>query len=408
MVSGESDSTRQPHPRPGMGIFILLGLALLSAAGPLGMDMFMPSLPQIAVDYSTTAPMAQLGITFFMLGMGLGQVFIGPLSDERGRRKLLISGMIVAVAASIVCAVAPTIEVFIAGRLLQGTAGGVGVVLARAIVGDRVSGARAAKAYAVMMTVVGVAPVIAPLIGAAVAGVFHWRAVFWLLVIIAVAQLLVALRLPESLPPDQRAGTGVAGTFRNMGGLLTVRPFAANLVVFGLGFGAMFSFISGSSVVLQQQLGLSAGMYSVVFAINASALIVTNIIGGRLAGRVSSQRLQAVGVTLVALGALSLEIVTLTDPVVVPVVASTFVLTSGTALCMVHSTAIAQGMATGRQGAASALLGASQFAVGSLVSPLVAVGDNKLASMAIVMAVCAAGAVVGKLVSFTSRSASAD
>ncbi|WP_276784510.1 MFS transporter, partial [Corynebacterium falsenii] len=224
----------------------------------------MPSLPQIAVDYSTRAPMAQLGITFFMLGMGLGQVLIGPLSDERGRRKLLISGMILAVAASIVCAVAPTIEVFIAGRLLQGTAGGVGVVLARAIVGDRVSGARAAKAYAVMMTVVGVAPVIAPLIGAAVAGVFHWRAVFWLLVIIAVAQLLVALRLPESLPPDQRAGTGVAGTFRNMGGLLTVRPFVANLVVFGLGFGAMFSFISGSSVVLQQQLGLSAGMYSVV------------------------------------------------------------------------------------------------------------------------------------------------
>ncbi|HIW95778.1 MAG TPA: multidrug effflux MFS transporter [Candidatus Corynebacterium gallistercoris] len=381
----------------GLSLATLLGLALLAAAGPLGMDMFLPSLPEITREFETTAPTTQLGITSFMVGMGLGQLIIGPMSDRLGRKKLLIGGAVVGLGASLVCATAPTVGVWIIARGFQGAAGGTGVVLARAMVADRSEGTQAAKAYSLMMTIVGVAPVLAPLIGAAVAGMSGWRGVFWLLVAIAIAQLAVAVWLPESHPEDQRTAGGPATTIRAMGSLLRMPAFVGHAMVFGLGFGAMFAFIAGSSVVLQEQLGLSAAAYSVMFAMNASALILTNVAGARLVNRFRPQALQRAGVILVSSGAAALVVVTFAVPAAPAVVACTFVLTSGTALCMVHSTALAQGLAHGKQGAASALLGAVQFAVGGSVSPAVALGENTLLTMAIVMAVCAAGAVAGRL-----------
>lgn len=412
-----SAQTTRAAQKIGLTGLVLAGLALLAAGGPLGTDMFLPSVPDITRALGTADASTQLAIAAFMLGMGVGQVILGPLSDATGRKKLLVGGMVLGIFASILCAVAPTIAVLIAARFLQGIAGGSGVVLARAIISDRASGEEAARGYAVMMTIICVAPVLAPLIGSVIAEVFDWRAIFWTLAIIAVAQVVVALSLPESLPPEARSTQGPVRTYGNMVTLLRSRVFAGYTLSFAFGCGTMFSFISASSVMYQEQLGLEPMVFSVMFAINAAALIVTNLVNVRFVGRFGPRKLQTTGVVFLVVGA-GLSVATALfglpvysgDGVVVPswfvvlVAAGTFIATCGSGLCMSNSTALGQSFAPRSAGAASAVLGAAQYLVAGTVSPLVAVGSNNLLTMAVMMLGCSLLALLGVVLSSPAHS----
>jgi DHA1 family bicyclomycin/chloramphenicol resistance-like MFS transporter len=389
--------------RPGknpLPLAMLAGIALLSTAGPFGTDMYLPSLPEITGDLGTSDSLTQLTITGFMVGMALGQLVTGPLSDRTGRHRMLAGATVVWLVASVVCALVPNIALFIVIRFFQGAAGGTCVMLGRSMIADRASGAVAAKALSTMMIFTAVAPILAPVIGGAVAGIGSWRTVFWVLAVVGAVELVVALALPETLPRERRATGSALLVYRRMGGLLRIPAFVGHLVAFGVGFGVFFSFVSGSSFVMQEQLGLSSTAFSLVFAGNAVALVVTNTVNARIVVRLGPAVLQRTGHILLATGAVALLVVALVAPSLPAVVVCTFIATVGNALNMGNTTALAMDLAKGRSGAGSALLGAGQFLAAGIVAPLVGLGEDGLLSMATVMTACAviaaAGGVVGR------------
>lgn len=377
---------------------MLLGIALLSTAGPFGTDMYLPSLPEIGRDLAVGDSSVQLTITGFMVGMALGQLVMGPLSDRVGRHRMLATATVVWLVASVVCALVPGVGLFIVARFFQGAAGGTCVMLGRSMISDRTSGAGAARALSTMMVFTAVAPILAPVVGDAVAGLGSWRTVFWVLAVVGAVEFVVALALPETLPAERRATGSLGEVYRRMGGLLRIPAFLGHLVAFAIGFGAFFSFISGSSFVLQEQLGLSSQVFSFVFAGNAVALVVTNLVNAQVVERFGPATMQRTGQTLLVIGAVALLIVALTAPSVPAMVVCTAVVTVGTALNMGNTTALAMDLAQGRSGAGSALLGAGQFLMAGVVSPLVGLGGDGLLTMAVVMTVCAGVAGVAGLV----------
>ncbi|MDN6662067.1 MAG: Bcr/CflA family efflux MFS transporter [Corynebacterium variabile] len=379
---------------------MLLGIALLSTAGPFGTDMYLPSLPEISDEFGVADSVTQLTITGFMVGMALGQLVMGPLSDRVGRHRMLITASVVWLVASVACALAPGIGLFTVARFFQGAAGGTCVMLGRSMIADRASGAAAAKALSTMMVFTAVAPILAPVVGGAVAGVAGWHSVFWVLAAVGVLELFVAVSLPETLRTENRATGSLGDVYRRMGGLCRIRPFAGHLTAFAVGFGVFFSFVSGSSFVMQDQLGLSAGAFSLVFAGNAVAMVVTNLVNARIVGHFGPATLQRTGHILLVVGAVALLTVALVTPSLPAVIVCTALLTVGTALNMGNTTALAMDLSRGRAGAGSALLGAGQFITAGIVSPLVGLGEDGLLTMAVVMVVCAlvaaASGVVGR------------
>ncbi len=396
-------SADRPTPgRAGLGLIALSGLALLAAGGPLGTDMYLPSLPLIGDELQATTAQTQLTITAYMVGMASGQLLIGPISDALGRCRLLIGGMVLGLLASIVIALAPTIGVMIAGRLVQGIAGGTGVVLARAVIADLVTGV-AARAFSGMMLIIGVAPIVAPVFGGFINELTHWRGVFWTLAIIAMAQILVAIATPESHPPERRATGGPWRMYRNMGALMLRPAFMGYALAFAFGFGTMFSYIAGSSYVFQDIFGMSPIGFSLFFAANAIALVGANSTNIRLVGHLGPHRMQAIAVGCLAVGASFVFVFSLLLPrdanwSLILIVIAVFIATFGNGLNMSNSTALAQDLAAGRAGAASALLGAGQFIVAGVVSPLVGLGSDRLFTMALCMVVAMSIAVAGSVV----------
>jgi MFS transporter, DHA1 family, multidrug resistance protein len=198
-VTGDTETTAPaPVPLSWLGI-----LALLTSVAPLSIDMYLPAFPAMAAEFGTSASTIQLTLTTFMVGLGLGQLFIGPLSDRFGRRPLMLAGTLVCIAAGAACALAPNIALLTGFRFLQGFSGAAGVVLSRAVISDRARGATAARYFSIMMIINGVAPVVAPLIGGSLVGYIGWRGVFWILTGLAVAMFLgVIFVLAETHPPS--------------------------------------------------------------------------------------------------------------------------------------------------------------------------------------------------------------
>lgn len=373
---------------------MLLGIALLSTAGPFGTDMYLPSLPEITAGFGTTDSVTQLTITAFMVGMALGQLIMGPLSDRVGRHRILVAATVVWLIASVACALAPGVVLFIVARFFQGAAGGACITIGRSMIADRLHGSAAAKALSTMMMITAVAPIIAPVVGGAVTAVGSWRTVFWVLAAVGVLEVLVAVVLPETHPDEKRTGGRLSAVYVRMGGLFRIPAYVFHLIAFAVGFGVFFSFVSGSSFVMQEELGLSPAGFSLVFAGNAVALVVTNLVNARIVGRFGPARLQRTGHVLLVVGSLALLVVASVVPSLPAVIVCIFIATIGSALNMGNTTALAMDLSRGRVGAGSALLGAGQFIVAGLVAPLVGLGEDGLLNMALVMAVCSVIAVV--------------
>lgn len=382
---------------------MLCALALLSATAPLATDMYLPGLPSMVDSLDTTAVAVQLTLTTFMAGLGIGQLVVGPLSDGWGRRRLLLAGTVVLAASSALCATAPTVEILIAARLVQGFSGGTGIVLARAVVADRARGREAAKLFSIMMIIGGIAPIAAPLLGGVLLGPIGWRGIFWVLTGTAVVMLLGVLAfVPETLEPKDRHGGGLTALSRNFGYVLRNRRFIGYAATFALSFGAMFAYISASPFVVQNVLGMSATQFSIVFAVNAVGLILANIVNSRLVSRFAVRSLLLAGVTMLAGAGGLLLVGTLAAGaqawLILPLL---WVSVTSLGLVLGNATALGQGEVPQAAGTGSALMGASQFGLAAIVSPLVGLGGEGTAVPMTVAIAVAGGLALLSLLTLT-------
>ncbi|MGN6871807.1 MAG: multidrug effflux MFS transporter [Solirubrobacteraceae bacterium] len=384
--------------RRGPRLIVILGG--LSAFGPLSMDMYLPGLPSLTREFGASASTGQLTLTACMLGIAAGQLFVGPLSDTLGRRRPLLAGLVGYILASLACAAAPSIWALIALRFIQGTLGGAGVVIARAIVRDIFSGAEAARIFALLMAVMGVAPVFAPLVGGQALAITSWRGIFVVLAAIGVPLLMATLAwLPETLPPDRRHGGGLRATVRTFGRLVTDRSFIVPASSFGLAAAVLFAYIAGSSFVLEDVYGVSPQMFSLVFAVNSAGLIGMSQLGGHLVGRFGAAALLRFALGGVAVGSVAVLVVTLAHAGLAPLLISFFVILSFNGMVFPNATAVSLSEQEGALGSASALLGVGQFGTGAVISPLVGLaGADDAVPMAVLIGACGIAALAVNLV----------
>lgn len=382
------------------GLVVTLVLGGLTALPPLSMDMYLPALPAVTDSLHAPAATVQLTLTACLAGMALGQLVVGPMSDRWGRRRPLLAGMLVYVVATAICAFAPSAELLIAFRLLQGLAGAAGIVIARAVVRDLYDGVEMARFFSTLMLISGVAPVVAPLIGGQVLRITDWRGIF--VVLTAVGILLtavVAKWLGETLPVEKRHSGGVGEALRTMRGLLADRVFTGYMLTGGLAFAALFAYISASPFVVQEIYGASPQTFSLLFGVNSIGLITVGQINGKLlVGRVSLDKALGFGLAVITAAATALLLMTsgvFGEVGLVPIAAGLFVLMSAMGLAMPNTNALALLRTPHAAGSASALIGTASFLIGAIASPLVGIaGEDTAVPMALVQAVCAVGAVV--------------
>ncbi|MEV8305797.1 Bcr/CflA family multidrug efflux MFS transporter [Streptomyces flavidovirens] len=396
-ISGaEAETTALSSPSARRtSLLVTLVLGGLTALPPLSMDMYLPALPEVTKSLGSPAATVQLTLTACLAGMALGQLVVGPMSDRFGRRKPLLLGMIVYVVATAICAFAPSTELLIAFRLLQGLAGAAGIVIARAVVRDLYDGVEMARFFSTLMLISGVAPVIAPVIGGQVLRLTDWRGIFVVLTAVGVLLTLVVWKwLHETLPVERRHGGGVGEALRMMRGLLADRVFTGYTLTGGLAFAALFAYIAASPFVVQEIYGASPQTFSLLFGINSVGLITVGQINGKLlVGRISMDKVLTAGLLLIALASLALLLMTtgvFGEVGLVPVAAGLFVLMSSMGLALPNTNALALMRTPHAAGSASALLGTSSFLIGAIASPLVGIaGEATAVPMAVVQLTCA-------------------
>ncbi|BCL20085.1 multidrug effflux MFS transporter [Streptomyces tuirus] len=387
-AAGAERPERTSQRRTGLLVTFLLGS--LTAVPPLAMDMYLPSLPEVTRSLHAPAATVQLTLTACLAGMALGQLVVGPMSDRWGRRRPLLAGLAVFVVATVLCALAPTVELLVAFRLAQGLAGAAAIVIARAVVRDLYDGMAMARFFSTLMLISGAAPIVAPLIGGQILRVTDWRGVFAVLTVIGVLiGALVWTWLPETLAPAERHGGGVGEALRSMRGLLADRSFTGYTLTGGFAFAALFAYISASPFVIQEIYGASPQTFSLLFGVNSVGLVVVGQINGKfLVGRVSLDRVLGVGLAIVITAATALLLMSLGvfgEAGLVPVAAALFVLMSAMGVTLPNTQALALMRTKHAAGSASALLGTTSFLIGAIASPLVGVaGEDTALPMAVV------------------------
>ncbi len=397
-VAGVTAPVAEHLPPAGVrhGVGLVVALGGLSAFGPLSLDMYLPALPTISAELHAGTASVQLTLTACLAGLALGQLVAGPLSDVVGRRRPLLVGVAGYVLASVLCAIAPTLPLLLAARLAQGMCGSAGIVVARAVVRDLYDGAGAARYFARLMLVTGLAPILAPVLGAQLLPLTGWRGVFGVLAGLGLLLLAaVVLLVPETWPPERRTGRGVRASLGSTARLTGDRVLLGYALTCGLAFAAMFTYISSSSFVVQDVYGASPQLFSGVFALNAVGLVTAGQLSGRAVGRVGPSRLLAVGVAAQAVGAVALLAVVLAHPrglglFVVPL----FVVVAAVGFVTPNATALALARHARQAGAASALLGVLQYVIGAAAAPLAGLsGPHTALPMVAVMAALAVGAL---------------
>jgi len=353
-----------------LGPRLLLALGLLSAAGPIAMDFYMASLPDVQDTFHSSATSAELTLTGFLIGLGLGQLCWGPLTDRFGRRGPLLAGSVVALLASLMAALAPSIEVLVVARFVQALAAACGVVVSRAVIADRLTGPAAAHAMSLMMTINSVAPVVAPLVGGVLASAnVSWRVVLGVVCGVMALQLLAAFTtIRESLPPERRTASVRVAPF---GHVLRKPAFVGYGLTQMFGFAALMAYISSSSFVYQRVIGTSGLVYGLVFALNATGMIVAGLLSARLVRRgFPPARIVAWALPgLLACALLALLIAATSIPHGLLTVAF---LGTQVAMGFVMGNAIALAIDAAREyaGVASGVVGAAMFLLGGALSPL--------------------------------------
>ncbi len=386
------------RPDAVITIGLLITLAIQNAVPPFATDMYSPAFPQVAAELDVSASSVGLTLTVFFVGMALGQVVGGAISDQRGRRTPMIVGGLVCSAGAVVCALAPSITLLMAGRLLQGLGGGAASVVGRAVLVDIVQGRRLASLMSVLMAVGALAPMIAPVAGGAVLAVGTWRTVFWCLVGFGLVMTVTAwLLVPESLPPERRQAGGLRRFAAGTRELVANRSYMGYMLTSAFSGFAMFAYISSSSFVLQEIKGLSAMTFAVFFAATAGSQMILSIVNSRLVHRASPRNLICLGLSMSSVGVIIVGVAVLgLDVALIPLCTGFVLLMSAQAFVFGNASALALGEVPAVAGAASAFLGVAQAVANAVSAPLASSGGGQSATPMV------ATMVVGVLGAWTS------
>ena len=364
-------------------LFLVLLLGVLSAFGPFVVDLYLPSLPQLASFFETSASMTQLTLTTAMIGLAVGQLLLGPLSDKFGRKIPLIISLVIYIISTVLIVYAPNIESMIFLRVIQGLSSAGSVVISRAVATDLYRGREMTRFFGLLMTINGIAPIISPILGSLLLEYISWKGVFVFLALIGVIVLLFCFRLKESLSIENRLQGSIFATFSTFGVIIKNRLFMSYVGIESFLLGAMFAYIAASPFILQSFYGLSAFIFSLCFGANGAALVIGANIGGKLPNR----QALAIGVLAFVVAALYTIAVLIIQPhwLFVEIGFFAMLLLMGITFPAISTLA----MESERQyaGSASALLGFAPFFLGGIVSPLVGIG-NIFYSTALVILAC--------------------
>ncbi|WP_456819786.1 multidrug effflux MFS transporter [Cellulomonas sp. URHB0016] len=349
-------------------------LLLMTVFGPLSMDLYLPALPALTAELGAATSTAQLTVTACLVGLALGQLVAGPLSDRLGRRPVLLVGVAAYVATSLLCAASPSVELLVAARFVQGLAGGVGIVIAQAAGRDVLDGDRLMRFYGQLTVVGGLAAVVGPLVGGQLTTLTDWRGMFVVLAAVGVLLLLAVLALfPETLPAGLRATGGFAQTARDYRVLLSDRTYRGAVVSQGLVYAALFAYLAGATYVLQGVYGLSPQGYALAFGLNSAGYMVSGHLAGRCSARWGARPTLLAGTTVAGVGAAGLLLAGLASVPVGVVIGALLVLACGVAFSSPPATTLALTPYPQMAGTASSLLGMVRFGFGGIAAPLVGV-----------------------------------
>jgi len=350
-------------------------LGLLTIFGPISMDLYLPVLPALTTELESATSTAQLTVTACLLGLAIGQVIAGPLSDRFGRRRPLLVGVVAYILTSTLCAVSPTIETLILARFVQGLAGAVGIVVAQAAGRDLYSGRKLVRYYGRLTVLGGLAAIIGPVIGGQLASVTDWRGIFLFLAAVGVAILLASLVIfRETLPQHHRVTGELTHMAHDFRCLLADRVFLGAVLVTGFTNAALFAYLSGATYVLQGIYRLSPQEYSFAFGLNSLGFMVFGYVAGRLAERWSEKGTLVIGLVMCVLGAGGLLATAALHLPLIAVIVSLLTMVSGVAVTSPPATSLALANYPDIAGTASSLLGLARFAFGGLAAPLVGLG----------------------------------
>lgn len=373
-----------------VSFILVVFLGMLTAITPLATNLYLPALPIMPGELNTTASNIQMTIGIMTFGVALGQLFGGPISDTMGRKLPLIIGNLLCVISGIICAYAPSIEILLLGRFLQGLTGSVGVVISKAIARDFASGQELTKLFALLMMVNGLAPVLAPLVGGQLLLFTTWRVIFVILAVFSTILLVGSLLFRESLPKEKRITGGVNVAVKNYITLIKDKRFLGQTLIQLFAFGGFFAYISGSSFVYQNIFNLSAQEFSYFFGINSCGIILASAISGRISNVITSKQLLTFSLWQLTISSLLFLIAMISGWPLIPVTTILFFAVCTVSLFGSASFSMAMTNYGKMAGSASAILGfASMFSAG-IVSPLVGIGgDHTGIPMGITMLVCA-------------------
>ena len=364
-------------------LFLVLLLGVLSAFGPFVVDLYLPSLPQLATFFETSASMTQLTLTTAMVGLAVGQLLLGPLSDKFGRKIPLVISLVIYIISTVLIVYASNIETMIVLRVIQGLSSAGSVVISRAVATDLYRGREMTRFFGLLMTINGIAPIISPILGSLLLEYISWKGVFVFLALIGVIVLLFCFRLKESLSIENRLQGSIFSTFLTFGVIIKNRLFMSYVGIQSFLLGSMFAYIAASPFIFQSFYGLSAFIFSFCFGANGAALVIGANVGGKLENR----KALAIGVLAFVVAALYTIAVLIIQPywLFVEIGFFAMLLLMGITFPAISSLA----MESERQyaGSASALLGFAPFFLGGVVSPLVGIG-NIFYSTALVILAC--------------------
>jgi len=394
MIRGYFKSIWNSHAANGNSkLFLLFLLGMLTAFGPFVTDMYLPALPMIRTEFHTVASLAQMTLTTSMLGLAVGQIIFGPLSDRYGRRGPLLLSMLLFAAATVCCLFVSNIHALIVLRFLQGMGGAGGIVIARSVATDLYSGQQLAKILAIIGAINGVAPVAAPVVGGFLSESFGWKGIFIVLLVIGVLLAIGCWRFHESLPKENRMEGGLGTTVKNFGIIMTHRQYMAYTLQFALAQGILFGYIASSTFIIQEIFGYSESEFGIIFGINAIGIGLGAALAARFKRAVHCTFYSSCGMLLLSI---VLLFALMNHCSFIVYEGLVFILLLITGLSFTSSTTLAMDAEHERAGAASALMGALGFAMGGLASPLVGIGgiDCLMLNSGILFVVCAVLAMV--------------
>jgi DHA1 family bicyclomycin/chloramphenicol resistance-like MFS transporter len=357
----------------------------MTAFAPLVTDMYLPALPALSEFFNTSASMVQMTISASMLGIAAGQLFFGPFSDKIGRRRPLFASFVLYLLSTAGCIFSPSIAALVVFRLLQGLGAAGSIVLARSIAADLFSGHDLLKFLALIAAVQGIAPIAAPVAGGTLLLFTDWKGIFLTLGLLGLLVMIFCFYLKESLPGPKRMQVPVMATFKFFIPVLKNKLLMLYIALLSFSTAIMFAYIASSPFLFQEHYGVSTMAYSVIFAVNAIALMIGNLLSARLENPYKTLKYSVVGLLCFSF-IVSLSLIFNAEIYIVCVslffsllfAGATFPIATNLALDLEHQ----------YRGTASAILGAATFLVGGVVMPLAGIG-NILVSTAVVMAACA-------------------